>query len=146
MSPTRLEDFGLSGATLAGLRSIGLADLDRLLEQPAGELVRRGLDRIQLYEIICQLERHELSLPPIGEALPSLPTERDWEMLRLRLLHGMTLREVGREIGIGHERVRQLLRLRFGLLDMAPGHRADRIVARSNWPPGGRRAPDAERG
>jgi hypothetical protein len=93
----------------------------------------RVQDHVQLYEIICQLDRLGMSLPPIGDPLRSLPTERYWEMLRLPLLHGMTLREAGSEIGTGHERARQLSPLRFGLLDIQRGPNADRIGASTSW-------------
>jgi DNA-directed RNA polymerase sigma subunit (sigma70/sigma32) len=44
-----------------------------------------------------------------------VPGQREREMLRLRLVEKLILGEVGEQTGVRKERVRQLLRLRFGL-------------------------------
>lgn len=44
-----------------------------------------------------------------------LPTERELEMYRLRMVEGLSLREIGERFEIGPERVRQLLALHFDL-------------------------------
>lgn len=71
------------------------------------------------------MERSELlyALVALRQArgLPTLPEQPDYrvaegrhlEMLRLRLLDGLTLREVGERTGVGAERVRQLLAFYF---------------------------------
>jgi DNA-directed RNA polymerase sigma subunit (sigma70/sigma32) len=48
------------------------------------------------------------------------PEDRHVEMLLLRLVEGLTLREVGERTGVGQERVRQLLAHYFGVRGTPP--------------------------
>lgn len=74
----------------------------------------------ELYEIVCQLSQHGLSLPPIWGGRIRAPGARELEMFRLRLVERLTLAEVGERTGVSQERVRQILRLHFGLTDKPP--------------------------
>lgn len=55
-----------------------------------------------------------------------MPDQRNQEILRLRLLEGLSLREVGLRVGITTERVRQILRAYFGLGATPPTTQAAR--------------------
>lgn len=59
------------------------------------------------------------------------PNERRRDMLRLRIIDGLTLAEVGQHTGVSTERVRQLLRLHFGLKGTPPAARARRRLRRT---------------
>jgi hypothetical protein len=66
-----------------------------------------------------------------------VPEARHVEMLRLRLVEGLTLREVGERTGITGERVKQLLGLYFGLRVRKPkGVPASEGGERLKVPPG----------
>lgn len=58
-----------------------------------------------------------------------IPTEREAEMLRLRTVEGLTLREIGERYGVTDERVRQLLRGCFHLRGVPPAAHARRRAA-----------------
>ena len=72
-----------------------------------------------------------------ARGLPALPEQsadrvaevRHLEMLRLRLIEGLSLREVGERTGAGAERVRQLLGVYFGVQGTPPAARAKAQVA-----------------
>jgi hypothetical protein len=74
----------------------------------------------ELYEIVCRLNQHGRSLPPIRGGHDRVPNARNREMLRLRLVERLTLAEVGERTGVSTERVRQLLRVYFGLSGTRP--------------------------
>jgi hypothetical protein len=66
-----------------------------------------------------------------------VPEARHVEMLRLRLVEGLTLREVGELTGITGERVKQLLGLYFGAAcTQAKGRARERGRGRLKVPPG----------
>jgi transcriptional regulator with XRE-family HTH domain len=56
----------------------------------------------------------------------AVPSEREQEMSRLRTVEGLTLEEIADRVGVGTERVRQLLRLHFGLEGTPPAASARR--------------------
>jgi hypothetical protein len=58
------------------------------------------------------------------------PTKREAEMLRLRTVEGLTLREIGERYGVTDERVRQLLRSCYRLRGVPPAAQA------RGWPSG----------
>lgn len=126
----RVTELDLSPAALACLRAADIADMDQLVTHPCDELVRRGIGAAALYEIVCQLNRHDLSLPTRAGGASYITDDRDLEMFRLRLVEGLTLAEVGERIGVSSERVRQLLRLRFGLREVPPAAKARRRMRR----------------
>jgi DNA-directed RNA polymerase sigma subunit (sigma70/sigma32) len=69
---------------------------------------------------------------PRGTA--TAPSDREREMLRLRTVEGLTLREIGERFGIGAERVRQLLNHYFRLKGVPPAVKARREMRRDGDP------------
>ena len=67
-----------------------------------------------------------------GEPIASAgaPEPRHVEMLRLRLLEGLTLREIGERTGVGGSTVGQLLAHYFGIEGVPPAAKARRATAR----------------
>lgn len=116
-----VSELGLSPAALARLDAAGITEVEQLVARPATDLIRRSrFKAAELYEIVCQLKQHGLSLPPIPGGHIRVPSERDLEMFRLRLVERLTLAEVGQRTGVSQERVRQILRLHFGLIGTPP--------------------------
>jgi hypothetical protein len=116
-----VTELGLSPAALACLDAAGITEVEQLVARPATDLIQRSrFKAAELYEIACQLKKHGLSLPPIPGGHIRVPGERDLEMFRLRLVERLTLAEVGERTGVSQERVRQILRLHFGLTGKPP--------------------------
>jgi Sigma-70, region 4/Bacterial RNA polymerase, alpha chain C terminal domain len=112
-----ITELGLSPAALSCLEAAGIADVEHLTTHTASDLIDSGhFAPAELYEIVCRLNQHELSLPSIAGGITRVPCERNRDMLRLRLIEGLTLAEIGKRTGVSTERVRQLLRLHFGLI------------------------------
>jgi Sigma-70, region 4/Bacterial RNA polymerase, alpha chain C terminal domain len=124
----RVTELDLSPAALACLRAADIADVDQLVMHSADELIRQGIGATELYEIVCQLVRHDLSLPSRHGGTIRVPDERDLEMFRLRLVEGLTLTETGEHVDLSRSRVRELVRLRFGL-SVPPAVKARRRAA-----------------
>jgi Sigma-70, region 4/Bacterial RNA polymerase, alpha chain C terminal domain len=111
-----VTELGLSPAALACLEAAGLTDVEQLATHPADDLINSGhFAATELYEIICRLNRHGLSLPTLPGRRGRVPNARNRKMLRLRLIDGLSLTEIGKQTGVSQERVRQLLWLHFGL-------------------------------
>jgi hypothetical protein len=110
-----ISELGLSPAALASLHAAGITEVEHLTTYPAGDLLHNSRIPTELYEIICRLNQHGRSLPSIPGGLERVPTARNREMLRLRLIEGLSLAEIGHRTGVSRERVRQLLSLHFGL-------------------------------
>jgi hypothetical protein len=113
-----ITELGLTAASLAALEAIELTDTEKLIAQPADDLLAptAQIGPMELYEIICRLNEHGYSLPPVPGGPIKVPAQEcRREMLRLRIIDGLTLVEIGRQTGVSSERVRRLLRLHFGL-------------------------------
>jgi hypothetical protein len=123
----RVTELELSAATLACLQAAGIADVAQLTVHTGSELVRHsGMPAAALYEIVCQLNKQGLSLPPVPGGMIRVPSDRHLEMFRLRIIEGLPLAEIGKQTGVKQERVRQLLRLYFGLSGTPPAAKARR--------------------
>ncbi len=110
--PSRVSELGLSPAALAAL---GTADIQEVAQLPsASDLLKRGVSREEVYEVVCALTRHRRTL---GR---SVPAEREREMLWLRAVEGLTLKQIGERFDVIAERVRQLLAVYFGLNSPPP--------------------------
>jgi hypothetical protein len=121
----RLHQLGLRPATLARLHRGGINTTYRLLEHTCRELIWHSeLGAQELYEIIRVLERHGWILAPAPKGTVRKPGERNLEVLRLRAIEGLSLDEVGQQVGIGPERVRQVLAAYFGLRGSPPAVKA----------------------
>lgn len=123
-SPATITDLDLTSDTIASLKAAGIDDLAQL--RSATELLELpGLaDGRALYEIVCALNRRGLSLPADRDR--RVPGDREREMLRLRVIDGLTLHQIGRHFGVSRERVRQLLNYDFRLKSTPPAVKARR--------------------
>ncbi len=116
----RVTKLALSQAASPSLARAGIHEVDQLAEYTTGELIRRPefSSGVVLYELICELHRHGLT--PFSRHGGHVQGEREREMFRLRAVEGQTLNQIGERFGIKRERVRQLLRLHFGLDGVPP--------------------------
>jgi|HubBroStandDraft_6_1064221.scaffolds.fasta_scaffold411085_2 transcriptional regulator with XRE-family HTH domain len=112
--PVNVSELGLSTRTLMALAGAGIQEIARL--GVADELVKRPEFNagVELYEIASALRRYGLSL------YRRVPGDRELEMLRLRIVDGMTLSEIGQRHGVIPERVRQILAQCYGLHGKPP--------------------------
>ncbi len=81
-----------------------IADLRHMLE---GSRVRRGFKWVYNTERCADPGPHKQAVAEAVGGLSLLP-DRLRRVLELRYLKGLTFRQVGREIGVSHERARQL--------------------------------------
>jgi Sigma-70, region 4 len=119
----RVTELYLSPAALACLRAADITDMDQLVTHSADELIQRGVGAAELYEVVCRINMRGLSLPALPGSPGGIiraPDDRAREMFRLRVVEGLTLKEVGEQVGIKTERVRQIMALRFGLRGSPP--------------------------
>jgi AraC-like DNA-binding protein len=116
----RVTELALSQAASPSLARAGIHEVDQLAEYTTGELIRRPelSSGVVLYELICELHRHGLT--PFSRHGGHVQGDREREMFRLRAVEGQTLDQIGERFGIKRERVRQLLRLHFGLDGVPP--------------------------
>jgi transcriptional regulator with XRE-family HTH domain len=110
--PSLVSELGLSPAALAALDAAGIQEVAQL--PSASDLLGRGMSGEEVYEVVCALARHRRSL---GR---SVPGEREREMLWLRAVEGLTLKQIGERFAEIAERVRQLLVVYFGLHSPPP--------------------------
>jgi hypothetical protein len=112
----RLSELGLEPATLACLRDAGITTTTELVTHTCSDLMERpGLGAVEVYEIICGLNRQGLMLPANHLGRVRIPSERNLEMFRLRFVEGLTLTEVAHRTGLTDGRVIQLLRWHYGI-------------------------------
>lgn len=116
--PTNVTELGLSADALAALREAGIQEVAQL--GSASDLIQRPefSKGAELYEVACALNRYGLSL-----RRGHIPGDREREMFRLRIVEGLTLKEVGERVGVKTERARQLLSDFFGLTGTPPAAR-----------------------
>ena len=116
----RVNELALSQAVLPSLAKAGIHTVEQLAEQNLGGLLRQPEFRsgVELYELIRELHRHGLT--PFAAHGGHVHTEREREMFRLRAVEGLTLAQIGVQFDISTERVRQLLKLHFGLSGTPP--------------------------
>jgi transcriptional regulator with XRE-family HTH domain len=121
--PTKVNELGLSPAALAALYAAGIQAVDQL--GSASALLERSefSSGVELFEVVCALNRHGLSLP-IDRG--HIPDDRDREIFRLRVVEGLTLRELGQRFDLHPERIRQILNAFFGLSGTPPAARRGR--------------------
>jgi len=112
----RVTELELSGAALACLELVGVTEVDQLIEHSATELAGSlFIGAMELYEIVCQLNKHGFSLPMFRGFTTAVPNEREREMFRLRLVEGLTLTEIAQRLDVEREWVRHILHWHFGL-------------------------------
>jgi len=132
----RLSEMGLEPATLACLHRGGINTTYRLLEQTYRELIWHSeITPEAPYDILRALRRHGMRLKPAPKGTERSVNERNLEVFRLRVVEGHTLKEVGKQVGIGHERVRQILAGFFGLRGTPPAVKARPHRTENQSPP-----------
>ena len=113
-----IAELGLAPATKLALRAAGITSIEQL-QCPANELLDiEPITGAVLYEVVRRLHAHNLGLYTNPRLRP--PTENDIEILRLRVVEGLALRDIAVTCNISAERVRQRLNLRFGLSGEPP--------------------------
>jgi transcriptional regulator with XRE-family HTH domain len=112
--PTKLSEIGLSPPTRLALKREGLDDIQQL--GSATSMLSRPEFRsgVELYEIVCALNRYGLSYRS------RVPNDRNREIFRLRIVDGLTLAEIAQHYPFDKERVRQILNDFFGLSGSPP--------------------------
>lgn len=116
--PKLVNELALSAGTLAALEAAGVREVDQL--GGASDLFEHPSlgSGVEVYELVCALNRHGLTLP-IARGY-KVPQEREREMFRLRAVEGQTLDQIGQHYGVIGERVRQILASYFGLSNVPP--------------------------
>jgi hypothetical protein len=132
-----MAELGLAPATKRALGAAGIKNIDGL-QRPAKDLLAiKPITGAVLYDIACRLQAHNLGLWTRTDPRQSVqPTEGDLEMLRLRVVDGLALRDIASICGVSPERVRQRLNLCFGLSGDSPAaveRRRTRVLRRSEW-------------
>jgi hypothetical protein len=113
--------LGLTPETPASLEAAGIRDTSGLHRRASKLLRVPGITGTALYETIYRLGMHDVEFPALpGAKRGSTPTDRDLEMLRLRIVDDVSLGEIGTLCGVSPERVRQRLHERFGLTGEPP--------------------------
>jgi DNA-binding XRE family transcriptional regulator len=132
----RLSEMGLESVTLACLHRGGINTTYRLLEQTYRELIWHSeITPEALYDLLRALRRHGMRLKPAPRGTERSVNERNLEVFRLRVVEGHTLKDVGEQVGIGHERVRQILAGYFGLRGIPPAVKARPHRTENQSPP-----------
>jgi hypothetical protein len=87
------------------------------------------LGATEVCEIAARLHDRDLSLPPCpgGRPIVSYLMYRNLEILRLRLVDGLTFKQIGEHVLLKRERVRQVLHASYGLWSIPGAVRARRI-------------------
>jgi hypothetical protein len=116
-----VTDLRLSAAALACLEAADLNDVEQLVTHSCDELLHSPhFGAMELYEIIRQLNKHGYSLPSTGGGDVAVPSLHDREILRLRIIEGLTLHEIGLVLDLSTSRIRQILKQHFGLSGKPP--------------------------
>lgn len=115
-----VDELALSQAALARLTKADIRTVSQLAEHDLGELLDRPklTSGVELHELVCALHRHGLT--PFSGRGGHIQTDRELEILRLRIVEGLTLAQIGARVRLHPERVRQLLNLHFRLRGSPP--------------------------
>jgi transcriptional regulator with XRE-family HTH domain len=105
-APTKLDEFGLSPGTMSALQKEQLTLVDDLGSATSMLARPEFSNGTELYEVICALNRHGIALSGRRHGVPG---DREREILRLRIVDGLTLSELARCFDVNNERIRQIL-------------------------------------
>jgi transcriptional regulator with XRE-family HTH domain len=124
---TSVVELGLSLDTLDCLQAADIHEVGQL--GSADDLIKlpEFSKGTELYEIVRVLNRRGLSLPTRRQR--HLAKDRELEIFRLRVVEGLTLAEVGEQVGVQSERVRQILAASFGLKGRPPATKEHKRAA-----------------
>jgi hypothetical protein len=116
-----VTELRVSATALACLEAAGIADVEQLVKHPCDELIQSPhFGAMELYEIVRQLNLRGHSLPATPGGDTRIPSLRNREILRLRIIEGLTLYEIGLVLDLSAARVRQILKEHFGLSSKPP--------------------------
>jgi Sigma-70, region 4 len=109
-----MDELHLGSYTRGRLREAGITTLDEVTHMTGRELVER-IGPEATYELACVLAAHDLAFAKIaGGEWWHIPNVRNLEILRLRIVEGLTYKATGEAVGLSKERIRQILRTYFG--------------------------------
>ncbi len=132
----RLTELDISAAAYACLQAVGITSIEQFGQYPCDELLSRpDFGALELYEIIQELNKHDLTLPTFPGGRMWLPSTPRHELVRLRMIDGLTFDQIGQRVGLSKERVRQVLRAHYGLRIQPPavGARRRRETIEQIW-------------
>jgi len=98
----------------ARLREAGITSEEEVLLMTSAELLQ-VLDPSEVHDLIVRLRAQGKAVANYPGRLGRVPSERNIEIFRLRIVEGRTLKATGEAVGISRERVRQLLNVYFGV-------------------------------
>jgi hypothetical protein len=114
----RVTDLQLSVLARVCLLKADIETVEQLVKHSADDLLYRlDFDPYELYEIVCRLNERGFNLRSYRRRLPN---DRSREMLRLRIIKGWTIGEIGERAGVSRSRVDQILSAEFGLHGTPP--------------------------
>jgi hypothetical protein len=97
------------------MREVGITSVDELLLRSGGELLIDLTPR-EVYDVIVALRARGKAVTNYPRrSARKVPSARDVEIFRLRMVEGLTLRQTGEAVGIGPERIRQIMRTHYGI-------------------------------
>jgi Bacterial RNA polymerase, alpha chain C terminal domain len=121
----------ISAAALSCLLDAGIESVQQLITHPVDDLLELPhLGAAEVCEIASRLHDRDLLLPPCHECRPIasyIYMNRNLEILRLRLVDGLPFAEIGPQVHLERERVRQVLRGNYGLRSIPGAVRARRL-------------------
>jgi hypothetical protein len=121
--------LGLTPTTRDAWDTLAITETDKLRRSASELLDQPGITGSILYETVCRLHQHHIGLRTYRESSRApLPTNRDLEMLRLRIVDGASLREIAVTRRLTGERVRQRPHQHFGLAGEPPAAAARRCA------------------
>jgi len=108
----------------ARAREIGLREEADALRMTGPQLLE-VLEPVELVALVEALRRQGKAICA-NERFPDhhvVPSERDVEILRLRIVNGATHEAIARAVGLSNERIRQILHSHFGIHGTSRGAR-----------------------
>ena len=109
-----MRDLPLHRATKARLRAAGIRTKEELLLHTGRELLEH-MEPSELYGLIVWLRERGEGIANYHGRVGRVPSERNVEIFRLRVVEKLTYRATGEAVGLGKERVRQLINADFGM-------------------------------
>src|SRR5580692_7321206 len=116
--PMQLVELGLEPDTHRVLESAGLWETDQIRRTAEELLAIDGMTGDMLFELVCSLKSVGLGLMRWGHGVPGpndAPSASDCEILRLRVVEGRRLSEIGAQHGLTADQIKVRLLLQFGL-------------------------------
>lgn len=115
--------LNVASATEMAWKALGIDDTDKLCRPASDLLTMEGITGGMVFETICQMVERNVWRPhPEHEGYRCLspPNSCDIAILRLRIVDGSSLKEIGLACKLSRERVRQRLHIQFGMTGEPP--------------------------